>query len=98
VIHESLKTLNEESYVFITSGGDSYKDVHYQLADQAILHYLLDHNETDNDNVQHFTKIFISVVALSKRFAESSTLLISEVVKRLGFKFTEEDPDALTPA
>ena len=89
VIQESLETFNEPSYVFAKGVGSSFKEVYFQLADQATLHYLLGKPSTQEEFLSKFQELIERVSQLSLAFTTASSELITEVIERLGFSYSE---------
>jgi len=87
LVTSNLQTIDFPEYVFAISHGETIGDRYYELADQIVVHSLIQPYKDQKEMERRFTELVKRTVNLSKRFGDAADKLIVEGLQVLGWQF-----------
>ncbi len=85
VIPAGLKLIREKEYVFTSMQGPSRREVYYDLADIAVMHFGLETPQTTSEFAEQTAAVFQSVTRVAVQFAHCADELIREYILATGW-------------
>lgn len=84
-VKSCLDTINLNTYVFATGHGIRARDIYFRLADEMIVHYVLDEPKDEEEYKRKFKELIENIVDFSKKFSDASWMLIRNALEDMGF-------------
>jgi hypothetical protein len=84
-IHQTLPTLDFESYAFVTGHGSQNGQSYFQLADEVVLNYIIGDVGSKEAETEAFKELLGDMIAIVTEYIDAANDLILDVIVDLGW-------------